>query len=142
MRPSVTPDDGREEQRVEGQLDGRGQPLDEDLGDGATLPDGIPEVAPQELPEVEDELDGDGLVQPEALVEGGADLLGGPLRERRPAGVPGQQPGDGEDDEDDAQQRRDADEQAPDDVLGHPTSVIGSRPRDRPAMRERGVTGR
>ena len=126
MRPSRMPTHGGEEQRVDGQLDGRGQALDEDLRHRPAVADGFAEVAAEQLPDVEDELDVDGLVEAVALVEGVADGIGGALAERRQAGVAGQQSGDDEDDGDDADQRGDAEEHPPDDVLGHPTPLRGS----------------
>ena len=49
--------DRGEQQRVEGQFDGRGQALDEDLGDRPPVAERVAQVDRRHLSQVEDELD-------------------------------------------------------------------------------------
>ena len=67
-KPRVTPPN-REDEREDRQLDGQGQPLDEDVGDRPAEADGGPQVALQDRPprldaEVDHELLPDRLVEP------------------------------------------------------------------------------
>ena len=78
-----------------------------------------PEVAAGELPEVVHELDGDRLVEPVAMDELVAELVGGAFAEDRPARVAGHESGQCEHDEHDPQQDGDGDEDAAEDELGH-----------------------
>ncbi len=142
MMPEGDAHDDREEQGVHRQFDGRGQPLDQQVGHGQAELRGDTELAGGDGLQVDDELvvdeRGRGLVEPEldlavhaedarddGLVEAvlhGVALAGlgvGALTERRRAWVSGDDPGEREHEEDDPDQDRDAQDQAPDDKSGH-----------------------
>ena len=96
----------------------------------------VPRSPRSELLEVGDELDGDRLVEPVAVDEVVADLVGGALTEDCPAGVAGDQSRQREHDEDDPEQDRDRDEDPAEDELGH---GWGSSPPVRAADRRSGA---
>ena len=84
MRPSGTPTDRGEQQRVDGQLDGRRAGARSSIvGHRPAVADGVARGRrASELPMYMHELDVDGLVEAVALVEGVADRIGGPLAQR------------------------------------------------------------
>ena len=84
------------------------------------------EVAGGQLAEVCGELDGDRLIQAISVDEVVADRLGRPLAERGDARVARQQPGEREDEEDDAEQDRDAQQQPAQDELEHCCPILRS----------------
>ena len=91
----------------------------EERGHRPGVLDGAPEVPDRQLLQVAHELDGDRLVEPVAVDEVVAHGVGRPFAEDRAAGVAGDDPGEGEHDEDDPEQHRDRDEKPAKDELDH-----------------------
>jgi hypothetical protein len=110
---------GREEERVEGQLDRHREPLHEHVRDGPVEADRRAEVARQQVADVLHVLDEDGLVQAVADVERVADLIGRLLAEGRPARVARDDPGEDEDERDHPEKDRDGEQHASDDEAAH-----------------------
>ncbi len=70
--------------------------------------------------EVVPELDRDRLIEPVSVVVGGTDRVGGPLAEERSAGVARQDMAEEEDQGEDAEEDRNGEQDAADDVAEHP----------------------
>ena len=68
--PGRDPDDDGDEHAGDGELDGRGQALDEDRLDGAAEPVADAEVALKNAPEIGEELDRDRAVEPQLRPHG------------------------------------------------------------------------
>jgi len=97
----------RDHHGVERQLDGDGQPFDEQLIHRAAELARLAEIATQHVADVDAELLGDRVVQPVTFIKRVTDRFGGTLAQRRPAGIAGQQAGQAERYEQNAQQDRD-----------------------------------
>ena len=95
-----------------------GQSVDQELGDRLRVLDETPRSPRASCPEVEAELDRDGLVEPVAADEVVADGVRGPFAEHGPAGITGDDSGQREDDEDEPEQDRDRDEEPSSDEPG------------------------
>ena len=101
------PDHNRYQQGERREFHRRREPFDEQLRDRLVEPEGRPQIAGDDIADVDAELREDRLVEPVSLVVGIAQFVGGPFAKGGPAGISRNQTGEREHESQDPDEHRD-----------------------------------